>query len=296
MTQSLPPRTAETVLAHLRSAASQLGPAEKRVAEALVTSFDSIAHTSAAQIAQEAATSAATVVRACQRLGYSGFQELRVEIARYAYATERDNGRHGSESAASHDASEALISQVFSTAVSDLKATSAMLDRNAFTRAVSILASAETIVLVGSGESAIPAQDAALRFTMGGRTAIAPADTLSQQFTARLLGPLDACIAVSYSGANRHTLDSVSAAHSAGAQVIAVTSSGLSPLAEQADAILVTGSPTAQTEVLVTRIAHTLVLNALNLAVQQHSGEPTFGPSQDLTEVFARTLETDTDQ
>lgn len=69
------------------------------------------------------------------------------------------------------------------------------------------------------------------------------------------------------------------------------------PLARRADISLATGSPTQDTEVFVGRVAHTLVLNALNLGGQHRSGEPTFGPSQALVDDFARTLRPeDTDE
>lgn len=298
MTEPQPPRTQQAFLAHVRASAGQLGPAEKRVAETLIAHLEEIADLATSQIAQRAETSAATVVRTCQRLGYSGYHALKAEMTRLRYLRDRES-QPSAQQAEADDARNhsSIIDRVLTTAQSDLASAAALLDRNAFDRAVDALASAQRILFVGSGESATPAQDAALRFTMGGRQAVAPVETLSQQFTARLLSAEDTCVAISFSGANRHTLDAVSAARSAGARIISITSSGVSPLARRADISLATGSPTQETEVFVGRIAHTLVLNALNLAVQHQSGEPTFGPSQALVDVFARTLRPeDTDE
>lgn len=288
MTAPQPPRTQQAFLAHVRASAGQLGPAEKRVAETLIAHLDEITELATSQIAQRAETSAATVVRTCQRLGYSGYHALKAEMTRFHYLRVEATPNGAAPAEASEQSS--IIDRVLSTAQADLASAAALLDRRAFAHAVEALTGAQRILFVGSGESATPAQDAALRFTMGGRQAVAPIDTLSQQFTARLLSAEDACVAISFSGANRHTLDAVSAARSAGARIISITSSGVSPLAQRADISLATGSPTQDTEVFVGRIAHTLVLNALNLAVQHQSGEPTFGPSQALVDVFARTL------
>lgn len=181
--------------------------------------------------------------------------------------------------------------QVLAAASADVRHIETMLDRATFDRAVAKLAAASRILLVGTGGSAIPAQDAALRLTMSGRTAIAPQDVLGQQFAARLLKPADVCVAVSYSGANRHTLQAVRAARQAGAEVIAVTNAGSSELAKAAEVVLVTGAQNVQGEIRATRIGHILVLNALNLALQRVSGQAAFGPADELSELLSGTLE-----
>lgn len=288
MTTAAP--THETLLAHLRSAATALVPAERRVAEVLIRQLHRLEEYSAVALAAEARCSAATVVRACQRMGFSGFQQLRLQSIRVA-ASQRDRDATGLPSHHGGSVHDALLKQVFTAAITDVRASQAMLDRQVFDRAVARLAAAGTILLAGTGGSSIPAQDAALRLTMSGRTAVAPHDVLGQQFAARLLKPSDACIAVSYSGANRHTLQTVQAAGHAGATVIAVTSSGISDLAKVADLVLVTGSEERDSEILVSRISHTLVLNALNLAVQRMSGQPAFGPAGELADLLSDTLD-----
>ncbi|MGP5123578.1 MurR/RpiR family transcriptional regulator [Glutamicibacter ardleyensis] len=301
--------TAPAILAHLRSAAMALVPAERRVAEVLLARLAEVPGYSAQDVAGAAGCSTATVVRACQRLGFTGYQQFRTEITRHAVAlaeldpgareNRRDDVEPGPGAVLREDSvapglpgdQEKLLEQVFAAAHEDLQATQAMLDRAEFTRAVDMLSTAGTILMLGTGGSSIPAQDAALRFTMAGRQATAPSDVLAQQFTARLLEREDVCVAISFSGANRHTLDAVDAAQLAGARVVAVTSTGLSPLAKLADACLVTGTASAASEILSSRVAHMLVLNALNLAVQQRAGQPGFGPSKALAGLLSRTLQ-----
>lgn len=279
----------DTLLAHLRSAATALVPAERRVAEVLIRQLHRLESYSAVALAGEAKCSAATVVRACQRMGFSGFQQLRLQSIRLAASQGVAEARWPAHPDTSvHDE---LLHQLFSAALNEVRASEAMLDRRVFDQAVAKLAAADTILLVGTGGSSIPAQDAALRLTMSGRTAVAPHDVLGQQFSARLLKASDVCIAVSYSGANRHTLQAVQAARQAGATVLAVTGSGLSALAKAADLVLVTGSDDADSEILASRISHTLVLNALNLAVQRINGQPVYGPANELAELLSGALD-----
>ncbi|MCU1519100.1 MAG: MurR/RpiR family transcriptional regulator [Pseudarthrobacter sp.] len=269
---------ASRLIAHVRSTAASMTPSERRVVSVFLQNTGDVVGWSVLQVGAAAGTSTATVVRTCQRLGFTGYQQFRTELARVAGEPNVDAESDG------------LLGQVFAAARQEIDATMALLDRDAFRRATESVAAARKILLLGTGGSSIPAQDAALRFTMSGRTAMAPPDVLAQVFSARLLAPEDVCIAVSFSGANDHTLRAVEAARDARAKVIAVTSAALSPLSRLADITLVTGTSSVRTEVLASRITHGLVLNALNLSVQQLSGEASFGPSGDLAQLLNNVL------
>ncbi len=60
-----------------------------------------------------------------------------------------------------------------------------------------------------------------------------------------MLTSRDALVSVNYSGANKHTLETVETARISGVQAIGITSTALSPLAELTDMLLVVASPTA---------------------------------------------------
>ncbi|PXA77277.1 hypothetical protein DCC24_04955 [Auritidibacter sp. NML100628] len=300
MVPHLPAQTPRSLIERLKTDATYLGPAERKVIVAVIEAFEQIPDLSATDLAARAQTSAATVVRAAQNLGYSGFQRLKDEISRSLLA-QADQSQvataQGQVSGAVQLSALQLLSRdVFAAAQSEIALTERMLASEVMEQAVTAVASAKTILLVGTGGSAIPAQEAALRYTMSGLTAVAPVDVLGQQFTARMLSERDVCIAVSYSGANKHTLDSVRAAQTAGALIIAITSSGISPLAQQADLTLTAGSRNDDQEVLVSRISHTLVLNILGLAAQRlvfHDAEPHMGPSEKLGPLLSDALEPD---
>lgn len=273
------------MIGHLRAAIPRLSPTEQRVVEALLSDPNEIAQSSALFIAKKANTSSATVVRTTQKLGYSGYTALRSDVIRLGM----QQSEHLIGAPKSAPAPGDVMDEVFFTAIEELQTASDTLDRHQFSDAVSILDSARKILFIGSGESSMPAQEAALRFMMYGRDASAPTDVLQQQFAARLLTPRDVVVAVSFSGANKHTLEAVDTAKISHAPVIGITSTTLSPLTEVADVLLIVSSPSLATEPLVGRIAHSLVLNGLNQAVlRQHPDAP--GPSVALADVFVRTL------
>ena len=235
-----------------------LGPGEQRVVRAVLTEPGAVVELSTAGLAAASGTSPATVVRACQRLGFRGFQHLRLELARaatdsdYAPATPMDSA--------------------FAAATEALTATRATVDETGFARVVDLIVRARRMLLVGNGFSSPPIQDAALRFTTAGRSVEAPLDILGQQFSARLLTAGDLCLAVSYSGANTHTLRACTAAHERGATIVSVTSYTSTPLTRISDHVLWAGAGAHENEAdsFAARVSQATILYALQRAVLEH--------------------------
>jgi DNA-binding MurR/RpiR family transcriptional regulator len=243
------------VLARLRAALPLLAASERRVVEMMVKRPSDVADWSTLELASAAGTSPASVIRACQSLGFRGFQHLRLELARNPIDVPI--------------ASDDQVAATFDAAIDSLVATKEGLSRDAFERAVSAVAQAGRVLVVGNGFSGPPAQDAAMRFLTAGRTADAPTDVLTQQFSARLLVPGDVCVAISYSGANAQTLNAGTAAREGGATLIAVTSFTHSPLTRIADIVLITGPVVESHEVdpFLSRLGQSVVLHALHAAI-----------------------------
>ncbi|MFO7689881.1 MAG: MurR/RpiR family transcriptional regulator [Cryobacterium sp.] len=268
-----PPRLADgTVLMRVRAALPLLGPSERRVAQVILERPGAVTEWSTAELATRAGTSTATVVRACQNLGFRGFQHLRLEVARAA----------PTEGAPAPDAHP--LDRVFADAADAIVLGRNSVDLAAVDAAGDVLATARRLVLVGTGFSAPPLQDAAMRFATLGRAVEAPSDILGQQFAARSLTGDDACLTVSYSGANAHTLRACRAAKEGGAVLIAVTSFARSPLTQLADISLVTGPVTRAHDVdpFLSRLSHLLVLHALHAALHSRTTAAATAPMRDV--------------
>ncbi len=266
------------LFAAIRATLPSLVPSEQRVVEVCLARPGDVVEWSAAQLADAAGTSTATVVRACQHLGFRGFQHFRVELARETGAAAL-RGEVGWASGA--DPTERLVDTVFDAAAKVLSDALGPLDRSGLAPAVDLLDQAGRLLVIGNGGSASIAQDAALRFLTIGRPAEAPSDSIIQEISARLLTPSDVCLVVTSSGANEPTLRAAEAAHTAGAPVIGITSYTAGPLADIADITLVVGTPDwpIGTDMIASRLASLLLLNALQLAVglrrennPQHAG------------------------
>lgn len=243
-------RAEVTVLARVRAAAHSLGPSESRVADIVLTRAEDVVNWSTTELAAAAGTSTATVIRACQNLGFRGFQHLRLELARATPLVQGGTAEHG---------------DTFDNAIEALRVAQDSVRPDLIHRAAAALRDAGRVVLVGNGFSGPPLQDFAMRLSTQGRSVEAPVDPLAQQFAVSSLGETDAVLALSYSGANVQTLRACGAASDRGAHVALITSYARSPLGRLADTVISTGPAGAHdVDPFLARLGHTVVLHALH--------------------------------
>jgi len=240
-----------------------LRPTEARVARLVVDNPETVIYQSVAEVAAAADVSPATVVRCAQQLGFKGFHELKLALARDLAMADRVGGGEG--------ATESALARITAASAASVRDAGELVSDDAFEEAAALLAQAERIVFVGVGTSALLAQDAAFRFRGIGLLADAPGDVHVQHVAARLLRPADVCVAISHTGSAREVLAPARAARAAGARVVAITSFLRSPLTEVADVALVTGSRglAFQLEAMAGRLGHMAVIDALIVAVAE---------------------------
>jgi RpiR family transcriptional regulator, carbohydrate utilization regulator len=232
-------RTAEPPIGgtidHILSVLPSLIPSAQRVARICAERPEEVAEMSGADLAAAAETSAATVSRTCQALGFQGFQHLRMLLV-------RDLGAAARATRSPETGTAGWLRGIAEGAGDIIRTSLASVDVAAFEAAADAIVAAPRVLLAGTGASGPAAQAIALKLTINGRPCEAPADGVSQQLTARVLRPGDVCVVVSSSGANAVTLAAAAAAREAGATVIGVTSFSRSALAEYADILLVAGA------------------------------------------------------
>jgi RpiR family carbohydrate utilization transcriptional regulator len=251
-------------LPRIRAIASSLQPGDARVAQAILANPESIINSTVSDLAAIAETSASTVVRACQRLGFTGFHDLKLALAR-----ELGLERVAPEDVLPTDKPGAVLQKILAADADAMRDAVATVSPEAVEKAVSYLENAQRLLLVAVGTSAPLAQDAAYRLRTIGINADAPSDVHVQHVTARLLGKRDACLAISHTGSTRETVACVDTAHACGAKTVAVTSFARSPLTDAVDVALVAGSreTSFRLEAMASRLVHLSVLDALFVAI-----------------------------
>ncbi|HEV7941639.1 MAG TPA: MurR/RpiR family transcriptional regulator [Solirubrobacteraceae bacterium] len=255
----------QPVLARTRSLLPSLQASDARVAKVILEQPDAVIYRSVSEVAESAGTSSATVVRCAQKLGFRGFHDLKLALARERATFQAVQPQ--SEEAV--DERIAVLAQVTSAGAQTVRDAAALVDPAAFEATVSALAAASRVLFAGVGTSAPLAQDAAYRFSAIGLRADAYADAHVQHFQALQLQAQDVCVAISHTGSTRETLEVAQAAHDSGARTVAITSFASSPLTELADQVIVAGTREVafQLEAMASRLAHLALLDALLVAV-----------------------------
>jgi RpiR family transcriptional regulator, carbohydrate utilization regulator len=184
------------LLNELREKADALGPAGRKVADFFLSNAARIPDLTITDIARAAEVSEPTVGRICQMLGYNGFREFRIRIAR----AQGSGGGHMHADVTATDRPQEIAAKVIGTALASLETLRTQLLSAPIAEAVSILAEARRIEFYGHGNSGIVAMDSQHKFFRLGLPSIAYNDSHVHVMSAALLNPRDSVICISRSG------------------------------------------------------------------------------------------------
>jgi DNA-binding MurR/RpiR family transcriptional regulator len=209
-----------------------LSPAERRVAEVVLRDPEAVAFGTVARIAALADTSGASVVRLANRLGFSGYSGLQAAVQagigqRLRPAVERIRAEQGDD----------VVSRTLRAELDNVQRTLLAVDPDTFGRAVALLADRRRHVLVVAGDA-----ESGVGAMLAGGLALVRDDvhqvTGSDVAVARQMAAVGAAtviVAVDLRRYERWVVEHVSRAGAAGAAVVAVSDSLLSPLAASAE-------------------------------------------------------------
>jgi DNA-binding MurR/RpiR family transcriptional regulator len=249
-------------LGSIQARCGDLAASEAKVVALLLADPLFVGANTTAQVAARAGVSPPSVVRAARAIGFTGFTELKIEIARARGTTQFFAPP---EVLAADATSATVLETTIRAGTHALTALAGAVELPAFDEAVRSLRSARQVIAYGAGPSATVAADAVFRLRAVGVTTIGIPDHLSAMIATRLLGPGDVVIAVSSTGRTSTTLAIADAAASAGASLIAITNQYGTPLATLANiALVVGGAPLpAQMAAAGSRLAQLVVIDAL---------------------------------
>ncbi len=213
------------------------------------------------EVAAAAGVSEATVMRLCRLLGFRGFQDFKIALAR-----EMVNPlQRLHEEVAEGDDTATIVHKVFQANIAALQDTLTVLDMETMAKASQWLLAARSVLLIGVGTSGPIVTDAANKFFRLGLLVQAVTDAHLMMMAAALLTDRDVLVAVSHSGSTMDTAEAAKTAKNAGARVICITNNSLSPLTKTADLILVTASRETRfrQEAMASRLCQTSILDSL---------------------------------
>lgn len=238
---------------------NDMGKSEKRVADWLFSHSGEILPYSISDLASMCESSEATIVRFSKRLGCSGYQDLKIALAK-----EHDKKVIAPTITADDDCFS-IFEKVCNDAYMSLERTKKTLSPAAMSAAVRAIATSGRVVLIGLGTSAQVAEDAANKLLRAGYNAVAYADTHMQAIAVSQLRPGDTVIGISQSGSSKDIVESMKVAKSRGAHTVAITSREKSPIARLSEIVLLTDTEETRhsTLGLNSHLARLVVIDAL---------------------------------
>lgn len=226
------------LLLRIENALPGLSKSERKVAEYIRENPREIIDLSVASLADACGVSDPTVVRSYRKLGFSGYEDLKLTLAQATVSP--DAIIH--EEISAGDSVQAVRDKVFQSAILALQFTRDMLDPADLEATAQLLMNARKIVIFGLGGSAPVATDLHHKLLRLGLDASVYTDPHLQVIACNYLDQRDAVFAISHSGSSRFVVDSTRSAKNRGVKVITLTSAGKNPLSKLADVSLSTNS------------------------------------------------------
>jgi len=265
--------SAPNLIPHIRGALTQLRPAERKVADMVLSDVDFAMRASITELAQRAEVSEPSVTRFCRAVGANGLRDFKMQLAQSVAG----GLPYASTAVARDDDIQTLLDKVSEAAVEGITHARGALDPVVVETAIAALAGARRVYFFGVGSgSGLVAQDAALRFLRLDIAASAFTDGHLQRLYAGLLEPGDVAFAVSHSGRSVEVNESIQIAKERGATTIALTNVG-SRLAWLVDIPLLLRVPSAIDPHTpgVSRLVHLCIMDALAIGVALKLGPKT---------------------
>lgn len=251
---------------------------QKQIAKFILASYDKAAFMTASRLGKTVNVSESTVVRFASELGYSGYpamQKALQEMIRSKLTTvqriEVSNDRIGNQD---------ILSMVLQSEIEKLRMTLDETDREKFSLAVDAILNARRIYILGVRSASAIAVFLAFYFNLIFENVTlvntnSASETFEQLFRVR---EGDMVIGVSFPRYSRRTVKAMEFAHDQGASTLAITDSETSPLADNADHLLLAKSDMAS--FVDSLVAPLSLVNALIVAVGRRKNEDlsqTFG-------------------
>ncbi len=249
------------LLLRIENTMPNLSKSEKKVAAYIQKNPKEIMDFSVAALADACGVSDPTVVRAYKKLGFSGYEDLKLTLAQATVSpSEIIHEEIGAE-----DSMQDVRDKVFQSAIFALRFTRDMLSSESLEAAAEVLMHARKIVIFGLGGSAAVAMDLHHKLLRLGLDASVYTDPHLQMIACNYLDSRDALFAVSHSGSSRCVVDGTQTAKQRGAKIITLTSAGKNPLSKLADVSLETNSKETKYRVvsIASRVAALTIVDTI---------------------------------
>lgn len=250
-------------LVALREIKKELTPKETKIVEFIEQNDQDVMRYSITELALKCNSSESSIVRLCKKIGYKGFQELKIALAQNT--SEQYSSKYLQSDVEPGDSKRDIAAKVFDASIQALMDTMTILTDEKLENGMKLIAEAEKISFFGVGGAGVVATDAYHRFCKLKKPCQVFTDYYSQVNKSLVADENDLIIAISHSGKTRDVLVSLQNAKNNCAKIIAITQFGNSPITQLADVVFFTSSrETAfRHDAMASRIAEVAILDSL---------------------------------
>ena len=263
--------TTHHCLPRIRTSYSQFSEKEKMIANFIIANPEKIIHSTISQIADNLNIADATVFRFCKRIGFKGYQAMKISLASELVTPIQDIH----ETILENDSEKTIAQKVFRSNIRTLEESLTTINEDTITQAVLAIIDARRVEFYGTGGSGFVAMDAHHKFLRTGITTAAYNDSHMQIISASQLTDEDVILFISHSGTNKDLLEVLEVAKKNKVRTIAITNLAKSPLSSGVDIPLYTVSQETEyrSEALASRISQLSIIDALYVNIMMKRKE-----------------------
>lgn len=211
----------------IKSYYPSLSKTEKKVADYILKEKGKIIYQTLIEISKNVNVGEATIIRFVKKIGFDGFQDLKLEVAKEDKLEIEENY-------------ENYIDESAANMAKSIDNTKAILNINQLNLAIDMIMKAKRVYSYGVGSSGLTSDETKNRFMRLGVMVNSVTDTHFQMMYSSLCGEDDVILAFSLSGYTKDILESINLAKKNNTKIVAVTSHGLSPIAQLGDCVILT--------------------------------------------------------
>ena len=254
------------LLRQIKNTLPELRKSEKLVAEFVLKDPKSVITMKTAEASAEIGISEPTLIRFCKALGFSGYQEFKINLSQQLAADDYFVMYEIEEDDSIHD----LCEKVFDTTISEILNVRSQIDQDVLESAIEALANAKRVEVYAFGGSAPVAMDAQHKFFRLKISSSFISDPHIQLMSANSLSKNDVVLAISQSGTTSALIDSVKILKKSGVKVVGIMPEN-TPLANICDypISINVGDNYRITKPHTSRIAYTAVIDVMTMGIAQ---------------------------
>ena len=218
----------------------QLYSAEQRIADCILADVKWAASATSAELARQSQASEATVTRLCHKLGFESYRKFQLALARDVMEQQEAEKSHA---AAQPDRMRSILQKFLINKQEEVRATVQALDADQLRAALACLNAAHVVEVAAASHNLSIALEASVKFGSLGKRCVASAIPEKTRAFAATLTKNDLLLVISGTGRNPALEEVARLARENGAaildiNILLITSNRHSPLAQQADHVL----------------------------------------------------------